>query len=97
VDDISTPAYLKGTRGIPQDDGFIRSHMTSHILLAACAEDEQAYERDGQGLFTGELIRLLREYGTTSYTYEGLIQDIKIDLLGSRSKDVLRGPRCVVL
>ncbi|KZS96860.1 hypothetical protein SISNIDRAFT_534021 [Sistotremastrum niveocremeum HHB9708] len=48
---------------------FVNQKQGSQILLAACHKDELAWEKDGRGLFTKRLLRLLDEIhvGRTDY------------------------------
>ena len=41
--------------------GFEMEGVASHVLLAACLENESAYESNGRGDFTSALLALLRD------------------------------------
>jgi hypothetical protein len=47
--------------------------VRSHVLLAACALQERAYETKSSGAFTRALLRALNGANTAELTYEGLI------------------------
>lgn len=48
--------------------GSLYKGLRSHVLLAACSEDETAGEKSGRGLFTVELVtRLEITEGKISY------------------------------
>jgi hypothetical protein len=47
--------------------------LQSHVLLAACMTNQTAKELEGRGLFTSELLKLLRVAGTENITYRELI------------------------
>ncbi|KAG6849739.1 hypothetical protein H0H93_005632 [Arthromyces matolae] len=89
---INLPEYV-----IPKD--AFSSHDTydpfckktrSHILLAACAEDEAAYEMDGHGLFTHELLAILSKSKVEYLTYDGLMSQLG----NSPSLMAKQAPRC---
>ncbi|KAI0311621.1 hypothetical protein OF83DRAFT_1150129 [Amylostereum chailletii] len=62
-------------RAIGRHLGFLHAGLSSHVLLAACGKEEQAWEDDGRGAFTKELLRLLEELdrGMTQVSYTDLI------------------------
>ena len=53
---------------------FLRHSVRSHILLAACAAKEPAYEDHGKGVFTTALLRLMSAVGTQNLTYANLVR-----------------------
>ncbi|KAK0493130.1 hypothetical protein EDD18DRAFT_1465017 [Armillaria luteobubalina] len=55
--------------------GFCASWDT-HVLLAACATDEKARERDGQGNFTRALLEVLERVPIVKLTYKSLIKSL---------------------
>ncbi|KAI0030583.1 hypothetical protein K488DRAFT_72058 [Vararia minispora EC-137] len=75
-DDVPTGAARNGLRGVSNDGKFLHAGLSSHVLLAACGEEEEARERDGKGLFTHELIACLRQKGVDAFTYSDLIIDV---------------------
>lgn len=60
---LEIPEYLDGEiwRGRigGTAPGFGYYGLRSHVLLAACGEQESALEQDGRGLFTKELLSIL--------------------------------------
>ena len=46
---------------------------TTHVLLAACREDQTAKEKDGRGSFTSALLRILDANSFDRITYKELI------------------------
>ncbi|CAE6387257.1 unnamed protein product [Rhizoctonia solani] len=59
-------------------------NQTSHIHLAACGSNEQAWEEDGRGVFTIALLKCIRANGIDKITYRDLIKSMPI-LSGSQS------------
>ncbi|KAF8880205.1 caspase domain-containing protein, partial [Gymnopilus junonius] len=56
--------------------GFAKSGLESHVLLAACSEDQTAKEKNGRGLFTVALLSTLQRLGPSTCTYADLIQSL---------------------
>lgn len=54
-------------------EGFASAGLASHVLLAACREDEVCMEIDGRGRFSKALLAELDTRGTDSISYEDLI------------------------
>ncbi|SJL08996.1 uncharacterized protein ARMOST_12372 [Armillaria ostoyae] len=52
---------------------FGSSLLDSHVLLAACSPLQFAYESQGEGLFTRELLKVLKEWPINELTYISLI------------------------
>ncbi|EIM86633.1 uncharacterized protein STEHIDRAFT_156937 [Stereum hirsutum FP-91666 SS1] len=52
------------------------SSWQSHVLLAACMENERSRERDGRGLFTVALLQTLDRPGWECFTYENLVKSL---------------------
>ncbi|VDB91452.1 unnamed protein product [Peniophora sp. CBMAI 1063] len=77
------------SRAIDPMTGFTMSGLSSHVLLAACRELEQAHEIDGRGLFTSALIHALRLGEINKLTYKGLMRRVLRD---SSLKDQI--PQC---
>ncbi|KAJ6535024.1 caspase domain-containing protein [Mycena capillaripes] len=48
--------------------------LASHVLLAACMPNQIAREKSGRGVFTQELLRLLRAIGADKFTYKEIIE-----------------------
>ena len=46
-------------RAIQKFPGFGGKFHESHVLLSACGKEQTAYEKDGAGLFTGALMKVL--------------------------------------
>lgn len=62
-----------GTRDINVPEGFTHAGAKSHVLLAACSENESAFENHGRGYFTQELLRVLRAVKPKETTYRELM------------------------
>ncbi|KAF8597025.1 hypothetical protein BDV93DRAFT_548099 [Ceratobasidium sp. AG-I] len=69
--DHDIPAKDRGTV-VSKDFAF--QGLRSHVLLAACASNESAYETKGRGDFTTALLNLLITSGADKLTYTGCIQ-----------------------
>lgn len=63
-----------GTRGARVAARFRHHGLRSHVLLAACAQDEEAKEENTSGDFTRVLLKALTGVPTTEITYEDLMQ-----------------------
>ncbi|KAF8884222.1 caspase domain-containing protein, partial [Gymnopilus junonius] len=63
-------------RGSKAAYGFAKSGLESHVLLAACSEDQTAKEKNGRGLFTVALLSTLQRLGPSTCTYADLIQSL---------------------
>ncbi|KIM26235.1 hypothetical protein M408DRAFT_330631 [Serendipita vermifera MAFF 305830] len=62
------PNSRKGTRASEVAKGFLHTGLRSHILLAACSENERAMEINGRGVFTKALLEaLVTTGGRVSY------------------------------
>ncbi|KIM26234.1 hypothetical protein M408DRAFT_194109 [Serendipita vermifera MAFF 305830] len=66
------PDIRKGTRGCEIAKGFLHTGLRSHVLLAACNENEKAREDGGRGEFTKRLIQTFVETGGR-VTYHDLL------------------------
>ncbi|KAG6810947.1 hypothetical protein H0H93_014659, partial [Arthromyces matolae] len=72
---INLGGYAISADAIPQSslrDTFFR-YDRSHILLAACAPDENAHEDQGHGLFTRAFLDIVRKNDIRELTYSSLI------------------------
>jgi hypothetical protein len=58
--------------------GFLKSGLSSHMLLAACSAREVAVEENGRGRFTTALLATLSNVGADNVTYTDLIQRLPI-------------------
>ena len=60
---------MEGSRSqqIPLD--FLGQQSHSHVFLAACGSNEEAYETNGQGCFTRALLETLRKTGVGKSSY----------------------------
>jgi hypothetical protein len=81
-DDDVPAAFAKkqdqeNARGLARENTLCNAGVRSHVLLAACGEEERAREQTGQGLFTTELINCFKLRGIGNYTYEELIAGFK--------------------
>ncbi|KAF5326404.1 hypothetical protein D9611_000943 [Ephemerocybe angulata] len=63
-----------GTRGARVSERFRHHGLRSHVLLAACAQHEEAREEKDSGDFTRVLLKALSGVATTEITYEDLMQ-----------------------
>ncbi|KAH6917593.1 caspase domain-containing protein [Coprinopsis sp. MPI-PUGE-AT-0042] len=60
-------------RGTFVAPGYEMAGLRSHVLLAACKQDQQAIERGGRGVFTSALVKLLEKDGIDKLTYQDVI------------------------
>lgn len=58
--------------------GFSGSLSDSHILLAACSRHESAWEVHSAGVFTRELLRVLKERSLAELTYRSLMNNLNM-------------------
>ncbi|KAI0026850.1 caspase domain-containing protein, partial [Vararia minispora EC-137] len=83
ADVILAPEYQEEFERMPRDDDemrsiatsgrFLNASMRSHILLAACGENQLALEKKGSGVFTTALLTHFKARGIDSYTYAQII------------------------
>lgn len=59
--------------------GFAYHGLQSHILLAACGENEFAYEHDGRGQFTTGLLKTLKNGTIDDLTYTEVLGRIHLN------------------
>lgn len=64
---------LKGSRAAEIHPEFLYRGLQSHVLIAACNENEKAMEEDGRGVFTVALIDTLAAAGAAKLTYSDLL------------------------
>jgi uncharacterized caspase-like protein len=66
----------RGTRG----STTVRTAEATHMLLAACQQDQFAGEVEGQGVFTKELLRVLRSHasGIGNLTYASVMLQMRM-------------------
>ena len=66
----------RGTRG----STTVKTAEAAHMLLAACQQDQFAAEDGGQGVFTKELLRVLRSHasGIGNLTYAGVMLQMRM-------------------
>ncbi|KAI0030581.1 caspase domain-containing protein [Vararia minispora EC-137] len=67
------PEDGEGSRGIVTSGKFLNASMRSHVLLAACGENQSAFEKHGSGLFTTALLMHFKTRGIGSHTYAEII------------------------
>ena len=67
-------------RGIAQLAEFANGGLQSHVVLAACASDESAYEdrHTREGRFTSAFLRAVKVAGTDTMTYSELMRRLEI-------------------
>lgn len=69
-DILDTEADIRG-KGNP--NGYIKRGLLTHVLLAACAPEEEARETNRRGDFTAALLGTLRSTGAEHMTYKRCI------------------------
>jgi hypothetical protein len=57
---------------------FSTRGLESHILLAACGEEESAIEENGRGVFTKALLHVLESFGADNLTYQDVLHRLPI-------------------
>lgn len=67
---LGTHFGARGSRTVP---GFARKGLSSHVLLAACNQKEEAQERLGRGRFSKALMHALVDVGVDKLTYASLL------------------------
>ncbi|KZV67675.1 hypothetical protein PENSPDRAFT_754732 [Peniophora sp. CONT] len=77
-EDIWGKVYEGRASGIPS--GLVQSGTRSHVLLAACGENEKAYEGYQRGIFTQVLLEELRKVKADKITYRDLMRRIDIPI-----------------
>ncbi|KAK0469283.1 caspase domain-containing protein [Desarmillaria tabescens] len=63
----------RGSSGVKVMSGFSGSLWDSHVLLAACNRRQSAWEVDGHGIFTRELLKIMGKNPINELTYRSLI------------------------
>ena len=63
-------------RALEVVSGFAQFGLSSHVLLAACKQDEKAHEENHRGKFTGALLHVLREVEAHKLSYKDLMERI---------------------
>jgi len=66
------------SRGMHIPPGFLHCGLRSHILLAACGENELAREKNGRGVFTQTLLDVLNTVGADKITYAELVKQMPL-------------------
>lgn len=79
--------------------GFRYEAMSSHILLAACRQEEQAFEDLGSahsaGLFTSILLKKLQNVAKDCTTYRGLFEQVNAAMVEYFDGDTdIQHPQC---
>ncbi|TFK37085.1 caspase domain-containing protein [Crucibulum laeve] len=67
------PVVSSGARGTEIPSRFARAGLASHVLLAACREDQTAKETADGGIFTAALLDAFNKVGINSVTYEDVV------------------------
>ncbi|PVF99196.1 hypothetical protein CPB86DRAFT_783999 [Serendipita vermifera] len=68
---------LSNTRGAKVPSGFLRTGLSSHIILTACGANEVTTEDDtGRGFFTRALLKALSKVDVNKVTYNDLVRNI---------------------
>ena len=75
--------WIESYRGIAYLPKFANAGLVSHVVLAACGEDESAYEDriKHEGRFTSAFLSVLEKSVTDTLTYAELIK--RLDYLPS--------------
>ncbi|KAF8154196.1 caspase domain-containing protein [Crassisporium funariophilum] len=68
------PADKGDQRGAKISEKSLGTGLTSHVLLAACRQDQTAKESYGHGLFTCALLKTLQKVGYDKISYKDLIR-----------------------
>lgn len=58
-------SYLDGCYTRTRDGQKLNIPISPHVLLAACKPEQQAWEVNGRGIFTGTLVEVLENQGTS--------------------------------
>jgi hypothetical protein len=74
--DLDEDLMTVGVRGFSVHDRFRHAGCRSHVLLAACAPYETAYEDTHSGVFTRGLLNALEEVDISQTTNVGLLQQL---------------------
>lgn len=77
--DVQLPSDLdqdiwQGHQGLHTSPGFLKSGLSSHVLLTACGPMESAQEHNGRGYFTRALLDTFSTFGVHEATYTGIIR-----------------------
>ncbi|KAF9070088.1 caspase domain-containing protein [Rhodocollybia butyracea] len=64
---------VAASRATAVAQGFEKTGIRSHVLLAACTHNQLAQERQGRGMFTSELLSLLKEKGVDKLSYNDVV------------------------
>ncbi|KAG2007359.1 hypothetical protein CC2G_015053 [Coprinopsis cinerea AmutBmut pab1-1] len=75
---ITEDEETTGTRSLSTAAGFIGKYNDSHVLMAACGREQSAYEHEGKGLFTRQLLGVLQRSGSLTLTYDALLARLKM-------------------
>jgi hypothetical protein len=68
---------LTGTRGAKVPSGFLRTGLSSHVILTACGANEVTSEDDtGRGFFTRALLKAFSKVDVNKVTYNDLVRNI---------------------
>ncbi|KAF8452912.1 caspase domain-containing protein [Boletus edulis BED1] len=67
-----------GERAGKIHSGFACHGLQSHVLLAACGEEERAYEHEGRGQFTTALLETLKNCAIDDLTYNEVLEHIHL-------------------
>jgi hypothetical protein len=74
-DDVDQDIFRRwGARCAAESGPFQRNGVASHVLLAACAANEQAIEEGGRGVFTCALLNTIKDVGYQNLTYAEIIR-----------------------
>ncbi|KAK0469385.1 caspase domain-containing protein [Desarmillaria tabescens] len=69
----------------PDCSGFSGLLWDSHILLAACSRHQSAWEINSAGVFTEELLRVMRKRSLVELTYRSLMDNLIIPSWASQT------------
>jgi hypothetical protein len=79
---FNLPSNTSGGRGSNIPDGFSGKHNESHVLLAACGQEQKAHEDENRGVFTSRLMEILTDgsENISTLTYTSLIDKINLKM-----------------
>jgi hypothetical protein len=66
----------ENTRSLFLGGKFLHGGIRSHVLLAACGEEQSALEKAGSGVFTTALLSLWKTCGIEDHTYAEIIMSL---------------------
>jgi hypothetical protein len=79
---FNLPSNASGERSSNIPVGFSGTHNESHVLLAACGQEQKAREDKNRGVFTSRLMEILTDgsENISTLTYTSLIDKINLKM-----------------